>query len=176
LNYPKKHYEIVQNLLNGKFILQGQEVYEILVPNYNFYKTFFKESFQYDLIKTSEVIYLASDNTSEKFSKNLMLILAILVDNINLQGKDLYEELFKNYKIKDIEMIIKDSSYKSVCRNIIKNNGIESLLKSDCQKRNIIKYSNNYDTFQFTSAINIFLEQAKDIANMSNMQDEKEQF
>jgi len=105
------------------------------------------------------VIYLASDNTSEKFSRNLMLILAILVDNINLQGKDLYEELYRTYKIKDVEIIIKNSSYKSVCRNI----GIESLLKNDCQKRNIIKYNNDYDTFQFTSAINIFLEQAKDM-------------
>lgn len=170
MNYPKKHYEIVQNLLSGKFILQGQEIYEILVPNYDFYKLFFKESFQYDLVKTSEVIYLASDNTSEKFSRNLMLILAILVDNINLQGKDLYEELYKNYKIKDIEVIIKNSSYKSVCRNI----GIESLLKNDCQKRNIIKYNNDYDTFQFTSAINTFLEQAKEIARINNIEKDKE--
>jgi len=165
LNYPEKHYEIVQNLLNGKFILQGQEVYDILVPNYDFYKIFLKKSFKYDLVKTSEVIYLASDNTSEKFSRNLMLILAILVDNINLQGKDLYEELYKNYKIQDIEVIIKNSSYKSVCRNI----SIESLIKNDCQKRNIISYNNDYDTFQFTSAINIFLEQAKEIANMNNI-------
>jgi len=135
-----------------------------------FIKYFFKESFQYDLIKTSEVIYLASDNTSEKFSRNLMLILAILVDNINLQGKDLYEELYRTYKIKDIEIIIKNSSYKSVCRNI----GIESLLKNDCQKRNIIKYNNDYDTFQFTSAINIFLEQAKDMAIINIIQDEED--
>jgi hypothetical protein len=170
LNYPEKHYEIVQNLLNGKFILQGQIFYDILITNYNFYKIFFKESFKYDLVKTSEVIYLASDNTNEKFSRNLMLILAILVDNINLQGKDLYEELYKNYKIKDIEIIIKNSSYKSVCRNI----SIESLIKNDCQKRNIIKYNNDYDTFQFTSAINIFLEQAKKIATINNIQEDKE--
>lgn len=169
MNYPKKHYEIVQNLLNGKFILQGQAVYEILVPNYDFYKIFFKESFQYDLVRTSEVIYLASDNTSEKFSRNLMLVLAVLIDNINLQGKDLYEELYRNYKIKDIEIIIKNSSYKSVCRNI----SIETLLKNDCQKRNIIKYNNDYDTFQFTSAINIFLEQAKDMAIINIVQDEE---
>ena len=170
MNYPEKHYEVVQNLLNGKFILQGQAIYDILVPNYDFYKIFFKESFQYDLIKTSEVIYLESDNTSEKFSRNLMLILAILVDNINLQGKDLYEELYKTYKIKDVEIIIKNSSYKSVCRNI----GIESLIKNDCQKRNIIKYNNDYDTFQFTSAINIFLEQAKDMAIINIIQDEED--
>lgn len=170
MNYPEKHYEIVQNLLNGKFILQGQAIYDILVPNYDFYKTFFKESLQYDLVKTTEVIYLASDNTSEKFSRNLMLVLAVLVDNINLEGKDLYEELYKNYKIKDVEIIIKNSSYKSVCRNI----GIESLLKNDCQKRNIIKYSNDYDTFQFTSAINIFLEQAKDMAIVNTVQDEED--
>ena len=170
MNYPEKHYEIVQNLLNGKFILQGQEVYDILVSSYDFYKKFFKESFQYDLIRISEVIYLASDNTAEKFSRNLMLILAILVDNINLQGKDLYEELYKNYKVQEIEDIIKNSSYRSVCRKI----SVESLIKNDCQKRNIINYNNDYDTFKFTSAINIFLEQAKEIANMNNVHVEKD--
>ena len=169
MKYPEKHYEIVQNLLNGKIILQEQEIYTMLAHNHNFYREFFTKSFQYDLIKTSEVIYLASDNTSEKFSRNLMLILAILVDNINLQGKDLYEELYKEYKIKDIEIIIKASSYKSVCRNI----DIESLLKNDCKKRNIIHYNNDYDTFHFTGAINIFLEQAKDIAMMNTIQDDE---
>ncbi len=166
MNYPQKHYEIVQNLLHGKFILQEDEVYDIVVTNYQFYIIFFKEGFQHNLVKTSEVIYLSSTNTNEKFSRNLMLILAILVDNINLQGKDLYEELYKSYKIKEIELIIKNSSYKNVCRNI----AIESLLKNDCLKRNIINYNNDYDTFKFTSAINIFLDQAKEIASMNDIQ------
>ena len=160
MNYPEKHYQIVQNLLNGKFILQEENIYNIVSINFDFYKIFFKESFKYELVKTSEVIYLASDNSSEKFSRNLMLILAILVDNINLEGKDLYEELYKNFTIEDIENIIKNSSYKNVCRKIV----IENLIKNDCQKRNIIKYNSDYDTFQFTSAINTFLEQAKEIA------------
>ena len=56
---------------------------------------------------------------------------------------------------------------------LLKNLGIESLLKSDCQKRNIIKYNNDYDTFQFTSAINIFLEQAKDMAIINTIYDEE---
>jgi hypothetical protein len=163
LNYPIRHYEIVQNLLNGKFVLYKDEFYDIISDNYDFYKIFFKKSFKYTLIKKSEVIYLTSDNTSEKFSRNLMLILAVLVDNINLHGKDIYEELFKNYKINDIESIIKNSSYKSVCRNI----PIEPLLKNECQKRNIINYNSDYDTFQFTNAISVFLEQAKDISNMN---------
>ncbi len=169
MKYQKEHYQIVQNLLNGKFILQENNIYNVISLNYDFYKTFFKESFKYDLIKTSEVIYLASDNTSEKFSRNLMLLLAILVDNINLAGKDLYEELYKNYKVAEIENIIKNSSYKSVYRKI----DIEGLIKNDCQKRNIIKYDNIYDTFIFTSAINIFLEQAKDIAKINYSYDEQ---
>ena len=171
MNYPTKHYEIVQNLLNGKFILHKDEIFDIVSGNYDFYKMFFKKSFKYDLIKTSEVIYLASDNTSEKFSRNLMLVLAILVDYINLQGKDIYEELYKSYKISEIESIIKNSSYKSVCRNIV----IEQLIKNDCQKRNIINYNSEYDTFQFTSAINVFLEQAKDISKMNYIEDEEGQ-
>jgi membrane-bound ClpP family serine protease len=114
------------------------------------------------LIKTAEVIYLSSDTTAEKFSRNLMLVLAVLVDNINLQGKDLYEELYKTYKIKDIENIIQSSSYKNVCRNI----SVETLIKNDCQKRNIIDFNSEYETFRFTNAINVFLDKAVEIAHI----------
>ena len=162
MKYPKKHYEITQNLLSGKFILQGRDLYDIVSHNYDFYQTFFKESFRYDLIKTAEVIYLSSDTTAEKFSRNLMLVLAVLVDNINLQGKDLYEELYKTYKIKDIENIIQSSSYKNVCRNI----SVETLIKNDCQKRNIIDFNSEYETFRFTNAINVFLDKAVEIAHI----------
>ena len=52
---------------------------------------------------------------------------------------------------------------------------IEQLIKNDCQKRNIINYNSEYDTFQFTGAINVFLEQAKDISKMNYIEDEEGQ-
>ena len=160
MNYPDKHYQIVKDLLDGKFILQEQGLYRIIDKNEEFYKDFFNESFKYELIKTSKFLYLRSNDTNEKFSRNMMLVLSVLVDNLNVDCKNL-SDIYQDYKIVNIENIIKNSSYQKVCRNI----PIESLIKNDCVKRNVVRFNQNFDTFKFTNAVDIFLEEAKCIAN-----------
>lgn len=161
MNYPDKHYQIVKDLLDGKFILQEQDLYKIINENEEFYKHFFYESFKYNLTKTSGLLYLCSNNTNEEFSRNMMLVLSVLVDNLNINRKDL-SDIYQDYKIADIEKIIKNSSYHKVCRNI----PIESLIKKKCVKRNVVKLNQNFDTFKFTNAVDIFLEEAKSIAKL----------
>lgn len=167
MNYPNKHYQVVKDLLNGKFILQEEILYGIINEYYEFYCLFFKESFKYNLIKTSKFLYLQSDDTSEKLSRNLMLILSILIDNLNNNNEDL-SSIYQDYKIAEIQRIIKNSNYQKACQNIT----IETLIKNDCAKRNIVKLNENYGTFKFTNAIDIFLEEAKNIIKQSN--DEQE--
>jgi len=99
MEYPKKHYEIVQDLLSGRFILSHESYFTIIFDNSHFYKIFFKESFQYTLEQTSEVFYLSSIETNEKFSRNLMLLLATFSYELNLQGQNIYEGLFQQYKL-----------------------------------------------------------------------------
>jgi len=159
LNYPDKHYQIVKDLLDGKFILQEQDLYRIIDKNEEFYKHFFDESFKYELIKKSKFLYLRSNDTNEQFSREIMLVLSVLVDSLNVNRKDL-SDVYQDYKIADIEKIIKNSSYHKVCRNI----SIKSLIEK-CIKRNVVKRNQNFDTFKFTNAVDIFLEEAKCIAN-----------
>lgn len=161
MNYPNKHYQIVKDLLDGKFILQEQDLYRIIDDQGEFYKQFFEESFKYKLIKTSTLLYLRSNDTSEKFSRNMMLVLSVLVDALNVNSEDL-SRIYQDYQIADIEKIIKNSSYQKVCRNI----SIEQLISNDCVKRNIVKLDKNYNTFKFTNAIDIFLAEARDIAKL----------
>ncbi len=163
MNYPDKHHQIVKDLLNGKFILQGQDLYKIIDEQEEFYKQFFEESFKYELIKTSKLLYLHSNDTNETFSRNMMLVLSVLVDNLNVNRKDL-SSIYQEYKITDIEKIIKNSSYKKVCRNT----PIEALIEK-CVKRNIATSNQAYGTFKFTNAIEVFLEEAKNIAKSDNL-------
>ena len=164
MNYPIKHLEIVQELLSGRFILSSESFYAIVSENLNFYKQFFKVSFDYDLQQTSELIYLNSDETQEKFSRNLMLLLGVLSYELNLKGKNLYDGLREVYHIEDIEKIVEESSYKSICRKI----EIEPMIKNDCRKRNLVEFINDGNTFKFTTAINVFLQRAKEIAVEEN--------
>lgn len=159
--YPEKHFDIVKNLLNGKFILHNEELFEIISDNLELYIDFFKKSYDYELVKSIEVVYVVSGITSEKFSRNIMLVLAVISWEFNREGKNIYTELEKKHTIKNIEELIKKSSFKDSCRGI----NIDKLLK-DAGSRNLVLMLDNDKSIRFTSAINIFLEAAKNIAEI----------
>jgi hypothetical protein len=154
--YPEKHFDIVKNLLNGKFILHNEELFEIISDNLEFYIDFFKKSYDYELMKNTEVIYVISSITSEKFSRNIMLVLAVISWEFNREGKNIYTELEKKHTIKSIEELIKKSSFKDSCRGI----NIDKLLK-DAGSRNLVLILDNEKSIKFTSAIIYFLKLLK---------------
>jgi len=160
--YPKKHMEIVKSLLNGKFILHNDALSEIIIEHLEFYIDFFNKSYDYELVKTTEVIYVISDITSEKFSRSIMLVLAVISWELNREGKNIYAELEKKHTLRSIEEMIKKSSFKDSCRGI----NVEKLFK-DAGTRNLVIFLDNEKTVKFTSAVNVFLEKAKEIAEVS---------
>lgn len=159
---PDKHFEIVKHFLNGRMITSDEKLFEIVKQYLEYYRGFFEESFGYKLINKPEVIYVTSDVTSEKFSRSLMLLLAVVTYEFSRLGKNIYEEFEKRHTIGEFIELVKNSSYKDSCRNI----SIEDTLKT-CHKRNILKMEDDSKTFRFTSAINIFLEEAKEIAEVN---------
>ena len=161
VTYPEKHLEVVKSLLNGRFILHNEELFQIISDSLEFYNDFFKNSYDYELVKSSEVIYLISQVTSEKFSRNIMLVLAVISWEFNRENKNIYAEFDKKHSIQSIEELIKKSSFKDSCRGI----NIEKLFK-DSTSRNLTQYFDNEKSIKFTSAINIFLNAAKEIAEI----------
>lgn len=159
--YPEKHFDIVKSLLNGKFILHNEELFDIINNNLDFYIDFFKKSYDYELVKNAEVVYVISTITSEKFSRNIMLVLAVIAWEFNREGKNIYNELENKHTIKSLENLIKKSSFKDSCRGI----NIDKLFK-DAASRNLVLMSDNEKSIKFTSAITIFLEAAKEIAEL----------
>lgn len=161
LVYPQRHRDIVKNLLNGKFILHNEELFEIITDHLEFYIDFFKRSYDYELVKTTEVIYMISEVTNEKFSRNIMLVLAVISWEFNREGKNLYSELEKKHPVQSIEEMIKKSSFKDSCRGI----NIDKLFR-DAGSRNLVSFLDNEKSIKFTSAISVFLKAAKDIAEI----------
>ena len=158
---PPRHSEVVKNLLSGKFILHSDELYRITYSNLKYYTDFFHKSYGYELLCTTEVIYIVSEITQEKFSRNIMLLLAVLSWEFNREGKNIYTELENRHSIKEIEDLVKKSSFKDSCRGI----NIEKLLK-DAASRNLLILLDNEKSVKFTSAVSIFLDSAKEIAEL----------
>lgn len=160
-NCPNKHCEIVDNLLSGKFLLYGDELFNILSDNLEYYHAFFTQTYKnLELIKTSENAYIKSEYSGEGFSKKLMIVLAVLSYEYNRLSKNIYDELIEYQTLEKTKELIKHSSYKDSCRNI----DIEKLFKA-CEKRNIV-ITSKANSYKFTSALNVFLAQAKKIADI----------
>jgi hypothetical protein len=162
---PKNHYEIVNDLLKGKFILWNEVYFDTLTKEQEFYKAFFKESFGYELVLRKEFAYLLSKSTGEEFSKRFTVILSILCYEWNLQGRDIKDRIENgSFSVFEIQTLLENSTYNDIFKLIkLKEEGIEKFLK-ELDQRNIIKLDNSKETFEFTKAINLFFEFAKEIA------------
>ncbi len=162
---PKNHYEIVNDLLKGKFIIWNEPHFDSLGKEQDFYKKFFKDSFGYELILRKEFAYLLSKVTNEEFSKRFTVLLSVLCYEWNLQGKDIKDYLdYGSFSSFEIQELLKNSNYKDILDFVrIKEEGIEKIIK-ELDQRNIIKLDNSKENFKFTKAINLFFEFAQDIA------------
>lgn len=162
---PKNHYEIVNDLLKGKFILWNEVYFDVLTKEQDFYKAFFKESFGYELVLRKEFAYLLSKSTGEEFSKRFTVILSILCYEWNLQGRDIKDRIENgSFSVFEIQTLLENSTYSDIFKLIkLKEEGIEKFLK-ELDQRNIIKLDNSKETFEFTKAVDLFFEFAKEIA------------
>ncbi len=162
---PKNHYEIVNDLLKGKFILWNEVFFDTLKKEQDFYKAFFKESFGYELVVRKEFAYLLSKNTNEEFSKRFTVILSILCYEWNLQGRDLRDRIENgSFSVFEIQNLLENSTYSDIFKLIkLKEEGVEKFLK-ELDQRNIIKLDNSREIFEFTKAVDLFFEFAKEIA------------
>jgi hypothetical protein len=163
---PEHHYEIVTELLKGKFILWDEIYFQTLVKEQDFYKTFFKNSFGYELVLRKEFAYLSSKSTNEEFSKRFTVILSILCYEWNLKGREIKDFLEQTtFSAFEVKTLLENSTYSDILKLIKfkKQEDVEKFLK-ELDQRNIIKLDNDRETFEFTKAVDLFFEFAKEIA------------
>ena len=160
IEYPKYHYDIVKSLLAGKFILFPGKLYKTVLENKEFYTDFFNVSFGYELITETEFVYLISDNTDEKTSRDIMTFISILAFEIDKEGKNFIDEL--NSSFFNLEKINQYFENSHSWHEIIKENkqinspeSRKSLIYNTMLKRNLIEKIG--DNFQFTKAHKVFL-------------------
>ena len=176
MDYPKQHKQIVEELLNGKFILSKESHFEELKIEKDFYSKFFQVSFGYELKFTQEHAYVISEDTNETLSRDISIFFAIFCYELDKRGKNFLDELqYSEFTKAEVEDIFSNSSYidliesnKQLADKEKRENLINSMIR-----RNIIGKIND-DKFYFTSAYKVFLEFAEELATIKTSNIETE--
>jgi hypothetical protein len=160
--YPNEHKEIVKELLDGKFILYSDNMFQVIQDNKDFYEDFFYHSFDYNLDVRSEFIFLRSKATTERDTRDFTIFLALLCRELELEGKKFREQIdFATFYVDDVWQTLNNSTKKE----IIDSTGIKEWRNflNRWNRKNVISLTGN--SFKFTKAVNLFFEFAVSVAN-----------
>lgn len=165
--YPIHHREIVDEFLNGRFILQSNKLFEEIKEKEGFYKSFFALSFGYQLILTQEFAYIISEESNENLSRDISVFFAILCYELDKTGKNFLDELeYGNFEYKQIDELFENSSYSELIstNNKLKDSNARKNLFNEMSRKNIIEKESD-ESFTITPAYKVFIEFAKELAN-----------
>lgn len=165
-DYPASHREIVDNFLNGRFILHSERLFDEVKEKEDFYKSFFEASFGYKLNLTPEFAYVTSDESNENLSRDISVFFAILCYELDKNGKNFLEELeYGVFRYSQIDELFENSSYEELIttNNKLKDNNARKNLFNEMSRRNIIEKEDD-DTFTITAAYKVFIEFASELA------------
>lgn len=161
-SYPGEHKEIVNNLLDGKFIIYPNPLFAVLQEQEDDYKEFFRESYGYELNFDVEFSYLSSNEVNEKRTRDFVLFLAILCRELDYGGKNFRDAIdLGSFDISETEQLLRQSSRWE----ILEKTTIVDFEKfiGTWQSKNILKRTGN--RFKFTKAVKLFFEFAVNISN-----------
>ncbi len=169
MQYPNEHKNIVSDLLDGRFILQGDANYAIIASEeFNeAYKRFFQLSFGIELITEPEFVYLVSiEKAKDKPARDFLIFLSVLCRELALEGKNFRKEIEEGvFETEDTELRLR----QSVKWELLEKTPViqfRQFLKH-WRGRNVIAFlDNSGNRFRFTSAIQVFLNAASEIAKM----------
>jgi hypothetical protein len=164
--YPSKHRQIVEELMNGKFILSNEEHFNSLKESDQFYTEFFKVSFDLDLHIKNEYAFLLSKETQENFSRDVSIFIAVLSYELDKDGRNFLEAIeFNEFTFEEIDRYFENSSFIDLIESnkSLKESDSRRTLINGMARRNIV-HKNFEDRFSFTAAYKVFVDFAKELA------------
>lgn len=168
MEYPEQHKQIVEALLNGRFILSKENYFNVLKKfEHDFYVLFFLKSFNHQLIITHEYAYLVSEETDETTSRDISIFFAILCYELDKQGRNFLDALqYSEFSFEEVNSHFESSSYIDLIQTNKQLKDVEArrrLIFTTMNKRNIIEKTIE-DKFMFTAAYKVFIDFAKELA------------
>ncbi len=170
MEYPKKHRQIVEELMSGRFILSRENHFDELKGNeQEFYSSFFQKSFGHKLIITQEYAYLVSEETDENISRDISIFFAIFCYELDKQGKNFLDGLqYSEYSLEEVNSLFENSSYIDLIHTNKQLKDVDArrrLLLTTMKNKNIIEKISD-DKFNFTPAYKVFCEFAEELGKL----------
>ncbi|MBP7511509.1 MAG: hypothetical protein KA981_06245 [Bacteroidia bacterium] len=166
MEYPRYHKEIVNDLMNGKFILASDPKFVSLKEQVPFYEKFFKESFGYEMEVKSDFAFLLSYETAEQLSRDICMFFAILCYELDKDGKNFLEEIqYAEFEHEKLDSYFDNSAYAELIasNNQLRNSESRRDFLRTLARRNIVE-RNGEGKFSFTQAYKVFVDFAADFA------------
>ncbi|OYU94197.1 MAG: hypothetical protein CFE21_17355 [Bacteroidetes bacterium B1(2017)] len=166
MEFPRYHKDLVNDLMNGKFILASDQRFVSLKDNAAFFEKFFKESFGYALEVKSDYAFLLSYETAEQLSRDICIFFAILCYELDKDGKNFLEEIqYAEFEHEKIDAYFENSAYAELIasNNQLRSNESRRDFMRTLGRRNIVERTGD-NKFTFTQAYKVFVDFAADFA------------
>lgn len=166
MEYPKSHKNIVKELLDGKFMLHSDPLYQILKDNRDFYEEFFKESFNYELRFNNDFAFLLSTETNETLSRDICIFFALLSYEIDRDGRNFIEEIqYSEWDMERINQYFDNTTYLELVHSNkqLRDHDSRATFINALSRRNIIEKTTE-GRFVFTAAYKVFIDFAAELA------------
>jgi hypothetical protein len=163
---PKYHKEIVEDLINGRFILSKEKYFEELREYSDYYKLFFEKSFGHEFIFLQDYAYIVSSETNETLSRDICIFLAILCYELDKEGINFLDKIeYGDFTLEEVDKYFENSTFIDLIQNNnqIKDYDARRKLIRTMTTKNIIE-KNYEDRFSFTVAYKVFIDFAKGLA------------
>ncbi len=159
--YPSEHSKIVNDLLDGKFIISPSPLFYKIQELEGDYEDFFMKSFNYKLNVEAEFCYLSSDEVNEKRTRDFTLFLAILSRELDYLGKNFRDKIeLGSFDINETEKLLRQSSKWEILEKTTVSE-FDKFIKT-WRGKNLIQIDGN--KFKFTKAVKLFFSFAMEIA------------
>lgn len=166
MNYPIYHKQIIKDLLDGKFILSNDKLYQTLKDNDTFYEEFFAESFDYQLIIKTDYAYLVGEESNEMLSRDISIFFGVLSYELDKDGRNFLDLIqYSEFEMSAVDNYFDNSNYKELINSNkqLKDKDSRRTFFNSLNRRNIIVKTAE-DKFVFTSAYKVFTEFATELA------------
>ncbi len=166
MEYPKSHKQVVKELLDGKFVLSTEPLYQVVRENSEFYTTFFKQSFDYEFRLSNDYAFLISGESNETLSRDICIFFGILCYELDRDGRNFLEEIqFSEWDSERLDRYFENSTYQELINSNkqLRDRDSRKTFINSLSRRNIVE-KHAEDKFTFSAAYKVFIDFAAELA------------
>ncbi|HRE75932.1 MAG: condensin complex protein MksE [Flavobacteriales bacterium] len=166
MEYPKGHKHVVKELLDGKFVLPSEPLYQVVRENDEFYTQFFKASFDYELRTSAEYCFLISGESNEMLSRDICIFFGVLCYELDRDGRNFLDEIqFSEWDHERLDRYFENSTYAELINSNkqLRDKDSRRTFVNSLSRRNIVE-KHAEDKWTFTAAHKVFIDFASELA------------